>query len=145
MSIWAWRRSFAMSFFMKTLNPKPWRAYEHEEEALTWRGDQGAQELVKYSRSYTKSLWNTPGATQRACEILKELTKSCEKTPLQNHNFVFSKKRDFHTNPNPNLNQTWNWEKLGIRMVQIPITEEAELIISYASVSKDIHVLYHFF
>ncbi len=39
-----------------------------------------------------KNLWNTPGATQRACEILKELTKNCEKTPLENHHFVFSKK-----------------------------------------------------
>jgi hypothetical protein len=58
-----------MSFFMKTLNPKPW----------------------------------TPGATQRACEIFKELTKSCEKdSSLQNNNFVLSEKRDFHTNPNLN-------------------------------------------
>jgi len=61
-ALWAWRRSSAMSFFMKTLNPKPWRAYEHEEEALAWLGDQGAQEIVKYTRSYTKSLWNIQGA-----------------------------------------------------------------------------------
>ncbi len=132
-SIWAWRRSSAMSFFMKTLNPKPWRAYEHEEEALTWRGDQGAQELVKYSRSYTKSLWNTQGAN-------KELWKDSSGKPP----FCVQQKRDFHTNPNPNLTHTWNGEKLGIIILPIPITEEADLIISYASVSKDIHILCHF-